>query len=238
MRYPGGKNSPGVYQHIINRIPPHETYIELFGGSLAIYRHKKRSSNSILIDADPSTVESWPWRSQTLKSVHNLELAVVAINGDAISFVRKHHRHWRESTVVYADPPYPLSVRRQQRSIYRCELLADNQHRSLLAMLNDTAARVLISGYDCELYERYLAGWTKSQYRVMVRGGYQVTETLWCNFPPPAVLHDTRYIGSTYRDRERIKRMADRWHRRFERLDPHVQQLLLSRLKPLHDNRI
>ena len=152
------------------------------------------------------------------------------IRGDAISFLRKHYRRWRASTVVYADPPYPLSARRQQRSIYRCELLSDNQHRSLLALLNDTAARVMISGYDCPLYNRYLAGWTKSQYRVMVRGGYMVTETLWCNFPAPTILHDTRYIGSTYRERERIKRLADRWHRRFERLDPHVQQLLLQRL--------
>ena len=36
MRYPGGKGGAGVYQTIINNIPPHDTYIEthLGGGNI------------------------------------------------------------------------------------------------------------------------------------------------------------------------------------------------------------
>ena len=33
MTYPGGKNGAGIYQRIINHMPPHETYIEAFLGS-------------------------------------------------------------------------------------------------------------------------------------------------------------------------------------------------------------
>ena len=35
MRYPGGKGGAGVYQTIINNIPPHDTYIETHLGSFA-----------------------------------------------------------------------------------------------------------------------------------------------------------------------------------------------------------
>ena len=41
MSYPGGKNGAGVYQAIINQMPPHQTYIEGFLGSGAVLRMKK-----------------------------------------------------------------------------------------------------------------------------------------------------------------------------------------------------
>ena len=39
MRYPGGKGGAGVYQTIINNIPPHDTYIEthLGGGNILAF---------------------------------------------------------------------------------------------------------------------------------------------------------------------------------------------------------
>ena len=38
MAYPGGKNGAGVYQTLINLIPPHDTYIETYLGGGAIMR--------------------------------------------------------------------------------------------------------------------------------------------------------------------------------------------------------
>jgi len=38
MPYPGGKSGAGVYQTIINRMPPHRVYIEPFLGGAAIMR--------------------------------------------------------------------------------------------------------------------------------------------------------------------------------------------------------
>jgi len=37
MKYPGGKNSAGTYQRIINQIPPHNVYIEPFAESAAVF---------------------------------------------------------------------------------------------------------------------------------------------------------------------------------------------------------
>ncbi|SRR6266404_4845567 len=56
VNYPGGKNAPGVYQTVINQIPPHRVYIEPFAGSAAIYRYKSLAALSYLIDVDSLAV--------------------------------------------------------------------------------------------------------------------------------------------------------------------------------------
>ena len=39
------------------------------------------------------------------------------------------------------------------------------------------------------------------------------------NFPPPLELHDYRYLGRNFRERERIKRKKLRWLNRLHRMD-------------------
>ncbi len=51
--YPGGKGGAGVYQTLINLIPPHETYIETHLGGGAIMRFKRSAKINIGIDLDP-----------------------------------------------------------------------------------------------------------------------------------------------------------------------------------------
>jgi hypothetical protein len=35
--------------------------------------------------------------------------------------------------------------------------------------------------------------------------------TVWMNFPEPAELHDYRFLGEDYRERQDIKRQRERW---------------------------
>ena len=53
MRYPGGKGGAGVYQTIINNIPPHDTYIETHLGGGNILERKRPAARSVGIDVDP-----------------------------------------------------------------------------------------------------------------------------------------------------------------------------------------
>ena len=53
----------------------------------------------------------------------------------------------------------------------------------------------------------------------MTRGGGVATEHLWMNYPEPVALHDTRYLGDSFRERERIKRKRERWLTRLEKID-------------------
>lgn len=56
MIYPGGKNGYGMYQKIINQIPRHDKYIELFLGSGSILRHKRPAQQNTGVDIDPHPI--------------------------------------------------------------------------------------------------------------------------------------------------------------------------------------
>ena len=59
----------------------------------------------------------------------------------------------------------------------------------------------------------------------MTRGGL-VEEYVWCNFPEPQVLHDPRFAGQNFRERERIKRKRDRWQKRFAAMPAKERQVI------------
>jgi len=58
MTYPGGKGAAGVYQTLINLIPPHGTYVAAFCGLDAIARHKKACRRTVLIDKAREPLEA------------------------------------------------------------------------------------------------------------------------------------------------------------------------------------
>ena len=57
MAYPGAKNGAGVFQTIINQIPPHEVYIEPYLGGGAIMRAKLAAPiANIGVDRSPKAI--------------------------------------------------------------------------------------------------------------------------------------------------------------------------------------
>ena len=214
MRYPGGKNGAGVVHRIINQMPPHDLYVEAFAGSAAVYRAKLPASRSVLIDRDAAVIAAL--------SDEGLEASTTAIIGDAVRWLRKNRL--TDRAVVYCDPPYLPSCRSHRR-IYRCELLEDG-HRELLGALGACRARVILSGYPSLLYSTMLPGWRTIEYRAMTRGGPRI-ECLWMNFPEPVELHDYRYLGENFRERERLRRQQRRWVTRLAQMN-HLQRLALS----------
>ena len=59
LSYPGGEGCVGVYQNIINRMPPHDLYIEAFLGGGAILLNKKPALINIGIDLDENVIAAW-----------------------------------------------------------------------------------------------------------------------------------------------------------------------------------
>jgi len=59
MAYPGGKNGAGVYQRIINLMPPHDTYVEPFLGGGAVMRLKRPATLNIGLDLDRALIRAW-----------------------------------------------------------------------------------------------------------------------------------------------------------------------------------
>lgn len=112
---------------------------------------------------------------------------------------------------IYLDPPYPDSVRSSPGKIYEFELMAEQEHAELLDLILKIPCRLMISGYDNELYNSKLKGWRKVEIPTTNRAGARVIETVWLNFPEPFELHDYQFAGENYRDRWRIEKRRRNW---------------------------
>lgn len=224
MTYPGGKNGAGVYQQIINQIPPHRVYIEPFLGAGAVMKHKRPAIVSIGIDSDTAVTGQWLSHPQP---------GVIIKTGDAISFLKSYD--WKGGEFVYFDPPYLFETRSCKRPIYSCEFGTVEQHTKLLELLLSLPAAIAISGYQSSLYSEMLPAWRTISYQTRTRGGSVVREWLWMNYPAPVELHDYRYLGNNFRERERIKRIRTRWIARLKRMDDLERYAVLSSIAEYSD---
>lgn len=227
MTYPGGKNA--CYQKIINLIPPHRVYIETHAGSAAVGLNKRPAKHNILIDLDPQVTQAL---SSTIASRGEAAPGYTVINDDAAGWLRTYNFSGDE--FIYCDPPYVMSARRQPRQIYRYEL-TDQDHRGLLSVLKGLPCKIMISGYWSPLYDKLLAGWHVQTFEAVTRGGSLATEYLWMNYPQPTRLHDYRYLGDNFRERERIKRKKQRWLKRLQGMPVLERQAILSAIEDLNE---
>lgn len=226
MKYPGGKGGAGIFQTIINLIPPHRIYIEAFAGGANIYERKSPAASSFLIERCP--VQAGILRS-TIAAAGDDRAAV--INDDAIS--RLKYWPWGGDEFVYLDPPYVLSTR-TKKAIYAYEM-TDDDHRDLLSLLvtmGDRGVRFMLSGYRNAIYDDVadIQGWRRVDFQAMTRGGLR-TESVWMNYEASAVIADYAYVGKDFRERERIKRKVNRWIRRLEQLPALERAALLSAMR-------
>jgi len=87
-------------------------------------------------------------------------------------------------TLFYIDPPYVHSTRSAISSkAYRFEM-TDQDHRDLSEKLKKVKGKVLISGYDSDLYNELYAGWRKENKATHADGGRDRTECIWQNYAP------------------------------------------------------
>lgn len=225
MTYPGGKNGSGVYQAIINQMPPHRVYVEAFLGGGAIMRAKRPAAVNIGLDLDANAVTNFTAADHTASfgDVGRFEI----MQADAVEFLRDNV--FRGDELVYCDPPYVHSTR-TKLNLYNFEM-TDEEHRALLAVLRGLPCMVMISGYESELYRDTLADWHHITFQAMTRGGRPATEWLWMNFAPPVELHDYQFLGADYRERERIKKKKDRLTKKLRAMPRLERQAMLAAIQ-------
>ena len=223
MTYPGGKNGSGVYQQIINRIPPHKVYVEPFLGGSAVLRMKRPAAVNIAIDIDPEVIKSF-----CPDTTPNLTIG----SRDALKYLKS--TVFPPDTFIYCDPPYLFNTRKTKRKIYRFEF-SEEDHTDLLNTLKSLKCMVMISGYSNTLYSAALRDWHTATFQTTNRAGSKTTETLWMNYSPPAHLHDYRYLGNNFRERERIKRRQDRWTSRLLAMPALERHALMDHIAKLDD---
>jgi DNA adenine methylase len=205
--YFGSKATSGLCQPIIAMMPPHDTYIETHLGGGSIMRRKPPALRNIAIDLDLEAI-----------SAFDCGYSVEKVQGCAHEFLSTYSFSGRE--LVYCDPPY-LHYTRTSKRRYRFDY-SEQDHIELLELLNKISCSVILSGYPSALYDEMLADWGSLELQVMNRGGVR-TEKLWFNFTPGRV-HWPRYAGKNFTDRQRIKRKAETWGRRYQAL-PRAERL-------------
>ena len=211
--YFGSKATSGLCQPIIALMPPHDTYIETHLGGGAIMRRKPPALRNIAIDLDPKPLAAF-----------DCDYPVEKVQGCAHRFLSAYEYRGRE--LLYCDPPYLHHIRTSGRR-YRFDY-EERDHVELLKLLKELPCSVILSGYPSSLYDELLPDWRTLELQVMNQGGVR-TEKLWFNFPPDRV-HWPRYAGKNFTDRQRIKRKAENWAKRYQALPPAERLAVLSSL--------
>ena len=215
MRFSGGKGKS--YPHLLNLMPPHQTYIESHLGGGAVMRYKRAAKRQIGIDIDPFVITRW-------RSMSKLPCEVVC--ADAVQYLDGIAVD--SKTLIYADPPYVPATRRRSR-VYRYDY-TDADHERLIECLRSKPCMVMLSGYDNELYQRALSRWNRIAFRAKTHADVR-EESVWLNFDIPSQLHDSSHYGNDFREREVVKRRRSRLQSRIERLSPIEQHSLLTWLR-------
>lgn len=169
-------------------------------------RNKKAAHQNIGLDLDSKVIELWRTQLPELCDLHQI---------DAVAFLEEYPFKGQE--LVYADPPYVPETRRRER-VYRCDY-SQEDHVRLLRCLAILPCKVMLSGYDSDLYNQELSGWRKVSFPAKTHVG-TCEETVWMNFEAPSRLHDSRYVGDTFRDRQTIQRRQARLRTRIRSLAP------------------
>lgn len=224
--YNGGKNGSGVFQAIINQIPPHGIFVSGFAGNCGVLANKLRAPlANIAIDLDAAVIEAW-------KNIPG----ITAINNDAISFLPDYIKCLPPELVphvfVFLDPPYADVTRSTQQDYYKFEMRDQASHIKMLGTMAALPVNICITHYPCQLYDDALPAWRKLDIQGRTRKGMR-TERLYMNYPAPDALHDYRYIGSDFRERELYKKAQKNFIAKINRMPALERNFILSQINNL-----
>lgn len=218
-KYPGGKNGEGVYQRIINIIPPHDTLIEACAGSAAITRMIKPAKYNIVIEAEPMQAAI----------LHKELRSGVGIFNDSFYRIIKQKSPNSEKRVIFFDPPYIKEVRSCSQNMYRVEWDYED-HTIFLEWLQKLEGKAIITHPRNLLYENRLQGWNTIDYQYQSHGGIR-NDCIWYNYPTPEVLHDYSNIGDNRTKRQVIQRRMQRYINKLDAMSQIERNALIEAIK-------
>lgn len=207
--YFGSKAASGLFQSIIAMMPPHDTYIETHLGGGTVMKKKPPAANNIGIDIDPEALSDF-----------DCAYPVHLVNCCAHHFLTRYD--YTGTELIYCDPPY-LAETRTSRRKYRFEYTKQD-HVALLELLKSLPCHIILSGYPSLLYDDLLDDWRSIELQAMTRGGPR-TEKLWFNYDIDRT-YWAGYAGKNFTDRQRIKRKAESWAKRYQAL-PRAERLAI-----------
>lgn len=135
---------------------------------------------SIAISSTAPVPARWRTADQHLWAVRKRFRAVFLENKGWQDIITKFDG---PDTVFYLDPPYEHSTRTTTKE-YLYEMSTDG-HEELLVRLRTVTGFVVMSGYDCPLYQHYLSKWRRRDIQVICAASSlraPRVETVWMNY--------------------------------------------------------
>lgn len=125
-------------------------------------------------------INSWWSAIDGLQDVHQRIKNVVIFNKNAIDVIKQQDH---KDALFYCDPPYVHDTRRDKQAYQKFEM-SISEHEDLLHTIRDVRGHVLISGYRCELYDRLLRGWKRTDVAIKNHASSKstketMTESIW-----------------------------------------------------------
>ncbi len=142
-------------------------------GSGNLYKNGFKSGQQ---KRSPNPAKAWDELTETIKLAAERLKGVQIENLPATELIQRYNT---KDVFIYADPPYLHGTRKKY--LYRHEM-TDEDHEELLNMLVEHPGKVLLSGYDNDLYNDILCRWRKVKKDTLAEGGRKRTETLWMNY--------------------------------------------------------
>lgn len=120
-----------------------------------------------------------------------IDTAAARLRGDTTHLVQIEHmdalrlieRYDNPDVLMYLDPPY-LQSSRKSGALYAIEMDMVGQ-KQMLSLITQSRAKIIISGYENDLYNDTLAGWNKDSTMSQTTSTKKATETIWMNYPQP-----------------------------------------------------
>lgn len=136
----------------------------------------KNGFRSSIGNQSPRTTTFWSQFPQVLQEASERLKEAQIENQDAVKLIERYNK---EEVFIYADPPYPHSVRKNY--LYDHEM-KDEEHIKLLEALKKHKGKVLISSYENSLYDEMLKGWHKEFKNTTAENSVKRTECLYMNY--------------------------------------------------------
>lgn len=111
-----------------------------------------------------------------LEAADRLKQAEI-FNRDGMYFIEKYQD---PECFFFIDTPYLGNLRRQR--YYNHEMYETKEHEEFLKSICNCKSKMLVCGYESELYNKYLVGWKKYKLKANAEQGKIRTEVFWYNY--------------------------------------------------------
>lgn len=142
-------------------------------GCSNLYKNGFRSSQQ---STSPHVTKEWRMLPERLLLASDRLMNAQIENLPAMELIKRYDT---ADVFMYVDPPYLHGTRKDH--LYKHEM-ENTEHEELLELLTGHPGKILISGYDNELYNTMLSGWKKAQKKTQAEAGIRRVETIWMNY--------------------------------------------------------